>query len=201
MSFSYSISLCACILLLYTTFLFEYLDGQNCINNSNIDRRGDEVTPDSIQIIMPSLNFSCSGRISGVAASMSALSPSGSLPVFQVWHPLSPGSSAYSIVGQVQFENETRVSDYFISNVSLTSLRSSQIAFQSGDVIGYYQPSNALYGIWWIRDISDTVYFRFVSNTDIVINMSSVNYMIETGRPLISVMIGEYSQLYIIAIQ
>ena len=144
---------------------------------------------------MPSLTFSCNGRISGVTASMSALRASDSLPVFQVWHPLAPGSHAYSKVGQVQFENETRVSisEYFISNVSLSSLKNNQIEFQSGDVIGCYQPSNISFGIWWIRDISDTVYFqRFINNyTDVVINVS--NYLSETGRPLISVMIGVYN--------
>ena len=70
-----------------------------------------------MQFIMPSLTFSCNGRISGVAASMSGLRESGSLPVFQVWHPLLPGSNAYSIVDQVKFEPEARVSDYFKSNV------------------------------------------------------------------------------------
>ena len=175
-------------------YLFDYLDGQNCINNPNLNRLGVEVIPYGIQIIMPSIIFSCNGRISSVAASISTLRGSGSLPVFQVWHPLSPGSNAYSKVGQVQFENETRVSGsgYFVSNVSLSSLSNNQIEFKSGDVIGCYQPSNALYRIWWIDDINDTVYFRYINNyTDIVINVSSVNYMSTIGRPLISVMIGE----------
>ena len=140
---------------------------------------------------MPSLNFTCNGRISGVTASVSVLWGSGSLPVFQVWHPLSPGSNVYSKIGQVQFDTETRVSPYFISNVSLTSLRNNQIDFQLGDVIGCYQPFNSAYQIWWIHDIA-TVYYSYISNsTDTVTNVSSVNYMTATGRPLISVMTGE----------
>ena len=126
---------------------------------------------------MPSLNFSCNGRISSVTASVSVIRGSGSLPVFQVWDPLSPGSNVYSKIGQVQFESEARVSPYFISNVSLTSL--------SGDVIGCHQPFNSLYGIWWIGDTSYTVYFNYISNSTDSVN--GVNYRTGIGRLLISV--------------
>ena len=55
-------------------------------------------------MIMPNLNFNCNGRITGVTASMYAVRRTGTLPVFQVWHPLSPGSNVYSKISQVQFE-------------------------------------------------------------------------------------------------
>ena len=138
---------------------------------------------------MPDLNFSCSGRISGVTASTSAVRECGSSPVFQVWHPLSSGSSVYSKIGQIQFEIETNISAYIISNVSLTSLRNYQIEFQSGDVIGCYQPFNSLCGIWWIHDANYITYFSYISNYIDAVNI--LNYSGATGRPLISVMIGE----------
>ena len=173
-------------MLFYCDYI--YLDGQNCINNPNISRAGHFVFPEGIQIIMPSLNFTCNGRISGVTANVSVLWESGSLPVFQVWHPLSPGSNIYSKIGEVQFETEARVSSYFIS-VSLTSLRNNQIEFQSGDVIGCYQPFNSPYRILWISDASYTVYFNSVSNSTDTVN--SVNYRTRIWQPLISVMTGE----------
>ena len=62
-------------------FLFDYSDGQNCINNPNISIPGDNAIEDGIQMIMPSFNFNCNGRIT---ATMYVVRRTGSLPVFQV---------------------------------------------------------------------------------------------------------------------
>ena len=136
---------------------------------------------------MPNFNFSCNGRITSVAASLYEVSSFGSLPVFQVWRPLSPGSSAYSKIGQVQFEiNETRVD---IPKVSLTG--NDQIEFQSGDVIGCYQPINSHYRVGYIIDSNYVSYFTSNSSfTTTTINVSSPTFFETKGRPLISVMLG-----------
>ena len=69
---------------------------------------------------MSNLDFSCNGRITGVTANMYSFRRFGSqLPVFQVWHPLSPGLNVYSKIGQIQFEapegeNITRV--YYVTD-------------------------------------------------------------------------------------
>lgn len=172
-------------------FSFDYLDGQNCINNLNISIPGDYYILEGGQIIMPNLTFSCNGRITGVTASMYATRRVGTLPVFQVWHPQSTGSNVYSKVGQVQFEgpegaNITRV---HISNVSLTG--SDRIEFQSGDVIGCYRPFISRYtvGANYATHIS---YFTSSSSlAATTINVSSVNYFETILQPLINVMIGK----------
>ena len=147
-------------------------------------------------MIMPNLNFNCNGRITGVTASMYAVRRTGSLPVFQVWHPLSPGSNVYSKISQVRFEapegkNITRV---YISTVLLT--RIDQIEFQLGDVIGCYQPFNSRYTV---GTINDTIYTSYSTNssslTTTTINvLSGVNYFETTDQLLISVMIGKYNE-------
>jgi len=147
---------------------------------------------------MIDLSFGCNGRITSVAASMHENGPSGSLPVFQVWRPLSPNSSNYSKVGQVQFEAGLPGVSVHISNVSLTG--KDQIEFQSGDVIGCYQPSNSHYrvGITSTVGTNYTSYSTKINSfTTTVINVRSINYSASQRRPLISVMIGEWIIIYV----
>ena len=161
---------------------------------------GDYSIREGRQIIMPNLNFSCNGRITGITASMYSIRRFGSLPVFQVWHPLSPGLNVYSKIGQVQFEapegeNITRV---YISTVSLTG--NDQIEFQSGDVIGCYQPFNSRYIVGANNHSRNyTSYFTSSSSlTTTTINVNSVNYFETMFQPLISVIIGEYTDTIIV---
>ena len=178
-------------------FSFDYLDGQNCINNPNISIPGDYSIAEGRHIIMLNLNFACNGRITGVAASMYAIRPSGALPVFQIWRPLSPNSNVYSKIGQVQFEapQGQNILRIYISNVSLTG--NDQIEFQAGDAIGCYQPSNSRYRAGAIDDPNFTSHFTSSSSlttttTTIDISSARLNYFETTIRPLISVIIGEY---------
>ena len=118
---------------------------------------------------------------------MYEVSSSGSLPAFQVWRPISPGSSTYSKIGQVQFEvNETRVD---IPRMLLTG--NDQIEFQSGDVIGCYQPLNTHFRVGYIIDSTYVSYFTSNSSfTTTTINVNSPKFFETTGRPLISVTSG-----------
>ena len=174
-----------------------FLDGQNCTSNVNISTPGDYYILEGIQFFMPNLTFNCNGRISGVTANMYAVRRFGSLPVFQVWHPLAPGSNVYSKVGQVQFEapegaNITRV---HISNVSLTG--SDRIEFQSGDIIGCYRPFFSRYTVG-ANNATHISYFTSSSSlSTTTINVSNVSYFESILQPLINVMTGEYLQPYI----
>ena len=174
-------------------FLLVILDGQNCANNPNISTPGDYFILEGIQFVMPNLTSNCNGgRISGVTANMYAARRFGSLPVFQVWHPLSPGSNVYSKVGQVQFEapeGANIVTRIHISNVSLTG--SDRIEFQSGDVIGCYQPFFSRYTVG-ANNASYTSYFTNSSSlAATTINVNNVSYFETIMQPLINVMIGE----------
>ena len=95
-------------------------------------------------MIVPNARFNCNGRITNVAVSMHGQTGSN-LPRFQVWHPTLLNSSTYNIIDEVQLTegNGIKINNnlcYYYANMSLNS--NSQIEFQSGDVIGYYQPSN-----------------------------------------------------------
>ena len=116
-----------------------------------------EVTIDNgRQVIVPNVRFNCNGRITNVAVSMSWFGAT-SYPIFQVWHPIT--TSTYSKIGEVQFSGGSlKLADqgsYYYINMSLNS--NSQIEFQSGDVIGYYQPSDAQQ-IWNIQTDEYTSY-------------------------------------------
>ena len=169
---------------------FDDSDGQTCIDNPNISIQEEIAIINGLHFVMPNSSFGCNGRITRVAASMYEVRRSGSLPVFQVWRPLFPGSSAYSKIGQVQFEAGIPGVRVHISNVSLTG--NDEIKFQSGDVIGCYQPLISHYRVGLTVDANYTSYFTSANSlTTIAFNLSSVNYFETTVRPLISVMIGE----------
>ena len=177
---------------MYDVFIIIYLDGQNCINNPDIDRPGSNTFLPHRQVIIPSMNFNCNGRITSVAASIDSPDIFGirigdTLPVFQVWHPQTPGSNIYSVIGQVQFQLGTLQSrGYFNSVVSLTG--DNRIEFQAGDVIGYYHPSNPIRVVGII--ISNYISYAFSFNNLTTINISNYNGF--QRQPLISVMTGEF---------
>ena len=186
---------CSTVRVINQVFLFDHLDGQTCINNPNISISENQTILEGVHIIMLDSRFGCNGRITSVAANMFKFGSSGSLPMFQVWRPLSPGSSNYSKIGQVQFKAGVKL---HISNVSLTG--KDQIKFQSGDVIGCYQPSNSHYrvGITSTVGTNYTSYSTKINSfTTTVINVRSINYSASQRRPLISVMIGEWIIIYV----
>ena len=115
-------------------------------------------------------------------------------PRFQVWHPTSPNSSNYNRIGDVQLPagNFVFVGDrrnYYSANVSLNS--SSQIEFQSGDVIGYYQPFNSSRLMWSIQTSGYTSYSNTVNSSSTSIDTNNVNNTENNRQPLIAVTFGK----------
>ena len=116
-----------------------------------------------------------------------------SLPLFQVWHPISVNSSAYNKTGEVQLPPGGYIGNigtgYFSANLSLNS--SSQIEFQSGDVIGYYQPSDSRRLIWSVQTSGYTSYSNTVTTPSTSIDTNNVNNIENNRQPLIAVMFGK----------
>ena len=168
------------------------LGGQRCTDSVNIEQNGNKqlgYTPNGRLAIFPRLNFTCNGRITSIRARVSSSSRSGNL-LFQVWRPV-PVDAIYNEVGEVQLQSDDQVtgSGYFReANITLTG--NNTIEFQSGDVVGYYHPSNTRYSV---RDISTDGYvlYRFdgspVPNS---VNFSNRNAMINFRQPLIQFTIG-----------
>ena len=149
-----------------------------------------------IQIIVPPASFNCSGRITNVTVSMWGWD-GNSVPLFQVWHPTSLNSTTYNKIGEVQLPAGNRIGDsgYYYASLSLNN--SNQIEFQSGDVIGYYQPSNPARGIWNIQTNGYISYINVVSNPSTSFDINN-SYSLNTYQPLIEVMFGKimHAKLY-----
>ena len=116
------------------------------------------------------------------------------LPLFQVWHPTSLNSTTHNKIGEVQLPAGNRTGSssstrYYYANLSLNS--NNQIEFQSGDVIGYYQPSDPARGIWSIQTNDYISYSNTVSNPSMSIDISSADNTDNNRQPLIEVMFGK----------
>ena len=78
---------------------------------------------------------------------------------------------------------------YYHASLSLNS--SSQIEFQSGDVIGYYQPSDPQRLIWSIQTSGYTSYSNSVTSPSTSIDTNNVDNIETNRQPLIAVMFGK----------
>ena len=115
-------------------------------------------------------------------------------PLFQVWHPTSVNSSVYNKIGEIQLPAGDFVAvgvnrNYYFVSLSLNS--SSQIEFQSGDVIGYYQPSSPRWSIWSIQTSGYDSYSNNVTSPSTSIDTNNVDNTETDRQPLIEVMFGK----------
>ena len=106
-----------------------------CIQNLDISIRPNYGRLSAHHVIVTDFAFTCNGRVTGVKARV-GIGSGTELPAFQVWHPVLPGSSVYSIVDQVQFQ-------FAVGVVTVLLTGNDQIEFQSGDVVAYYQPNDS----------------------------------------------------------
>ena len=145
--------------------------------------------------ILPRLNFTCDGRITGIMARMRNRTSTdrNDYPYFQVWRPSSTNPVVYTSIGEVQLQ-ESQVSqcnsdDYCIANIVLTG--NDRIEFQSGDVVGWYTTPNARYGMMTILTDGYVVYFdlsyTLVPPTSANISENSIG---DRFQPLIQFVIG-----------
>ena len=114
-------------------------------------------------------------------------------PLFQVWHPTSLASNTYNKIGEIELPRGNHIGgliiNYYFANLSLNS--SSQIEFQSGDVIGYYQPSDPQRLIWSIQTSGYTSYSNTVTSPLTSIDISNADNIEANRQPLIEVMFGK----------
>ena len=118
-------------------------------------------------------------------------------PLFQVWHPTSLASNTYNKIGEVQLPAGNFINIFlYFANLSLSS-SSSQIEFQSGDVIGYYQPSDPQQLIRSIQTSGYTSYSNNVTSPSTSIDTNNVDNTETNRQPLIEVTFGKIIQNYI----
>ena len=182
------------------TLTFLIVGAQTCVDNPNVNQIGQETIDNGRQVIVPNARFNCNGKITNVAVSMQKWLGTSitNNPLFQVWHPTSLNSSTYKKLSEVQlpsgdFIKAGKNMNYYNASLSLNS--SSQIEFQSGDVIGYYQPSNPHRRIWSIQTSGYTSYSNNATSSTIDIN--SADNTDTNLQPLIRVMFGKIIQTYL----
>ena len=168
------------------------IDGLDCIDTVNVRQKGPNAEGTTIQVIVPRIEFSCNGRITGYLISLESVGDSGSYTTVQVWHPTSP-----TVYTRVDIEcaltandiTEMAEEDYYLGNVSCNG--SNRIEFQSGDVIGYHQGDELRYGLLSIETMGYTSYYHDESSPLTMFTLSNVDSTIENRQPLIQVMYGK----------
>jgi len=168
-----------------------YIVGESsCIDNPIVSRHGTHKTNGGLQMIIPNASISCTCRITGIAVSMGF---SGSFidefPTIQIWRPSSPGSTVYSNIAQVQLSSGIAVGvpRYHLSNISTNF----PMDFQSGDVVGYYQPPPARQLVWNIETSGYTSYSNNADSPATTINISDVDNVDNDRQPLIELLYGK----------
>ena len=169
------------------------LGGQTCISNPNADQRGDMSINSGRQVIVPNSTFNCNGRITNIIVSTNTVSSGTDFSVFEVWHPTSP-SGTYHKIGEVELPlgrcmGGQSNSNYYYASISLNS--SSQIEFQSRDVIGYYQPSDTQCLIWSIQTSGYISYSNNVISPSTSIDINNVDNVDTNHQPLIEISFGK----------
>ena len=88
----------------------------------------------NVQLLFPGMNFTCTGTIQSwiFGAQWHDDGTNDSFPQLQIWRPI--GSELYTKVGKTTImtrQNNSKLYQYHPS---------SPLAFQTGDILGYYQP-------------------------------------------------------------
>ena len=169
------------------------LVGQECTDTVNVQQNGTASLGYNEQAIIPRLNFTCNGRITGIRARLRFFSNGDTYPFFQVWRAASVDSTIYNKIGEVQLQSDGQVTgsgDYRTANIILTN---NTIEVQSGDVVGYYHPSDARYEV---RDIHTDGYYLYQFDGSPAANnsedLSQHNATSNNRQPLIQFAIGMY---------
>ena len=168
------------------------LGGQFCTDYIDIEQEGDNgISRDKLAII-PRLNFTCNGRITGIRARVSRNSNRSGSTSFQVWRPASVGSTVYNKIGEVQLQSDDQVTGsgtYQTANIILTG--NNTIEFQSGDVVGYYRPPESRYGVRIIGTSGYRLYRFDELPLPTSVNLSNANSSNNERQPLIQFTIGK----------
>ena len=170
------------------------LSGQECIDHVNVQQDGDDRIGRDRLAIIPRLNFTCNGRITGIRARVDFddFEDRVNYPFFQVWRPLSTNSTVYNKIGEVQLQSDqvTGSGDFQTANIILTG--NNTIEFQSGDVVGYYHPSNSRYQVRTIRTSGYRLYRFDGSPAPTSVNLNNADRDENDRQPLIQFTIGKY---------
>ena len=169
------------------------LGGQFCTDSVDIQQNGDDALGRNNLAIIPRLNFTCNGRITGIRAKLWFSNEHDEYLFFQVWRPASVGSTIYNKIGEVQLQSDDQVNEVGgnnrLANIILTG--NNTIEVQSGDVVGYYHPSNAHYRV---RNLPTDGYILYqFSGSHESVDLDNATDHVNERQPLIQFTIGKHA--------
>ena len=135
--------------------------------------------------------FTCSGRITRIRASSSQHSNNDQDPYYQLWRPSEANSNVYTRVGSVQLTDShaTRRNGYWIIDISFTG--SNRIEFQTGDVIGHFDPGpDPQFRLWSISTTGYTTYSNSAVDQADMFDISLAELSVVNQQPLIQITYG-----------
>ena len=113
-------------------------------------------------------------------------------PFFQVWQPVSVGSTIFNKVGEVSLQSDDELSEVSnftqIATIVLTDNNTMEV--QSGDIVGYYHPPQSNYQVRALSTKGYRIYqFNWSSESVELNNYVEIN---DNRKPLIQFTIGKY---------
>lgn len=126
-------------------------------------------------------------------ASSSQHSQRNQYPSYQIWRPMSLESNIYTRIGQIQLEDShaTKMGSgnthYWLINIEFTG--SNKFEFNTGDIIGHYDPPDPRFRLWSITSNGYTAYSVATDQAIATFNTSSAEALPDQ-RPLIQVSFG-----------
>ena len=169
------------------------LGGQFCTDSVNIEQDGDSTRRLNRLAIIPRLNFTCNGRITGIIVRVRIIGGRNDYPFFQVWRPSSTDSTVYNKTGEVQLQSDDQMTDsgsFQLQTVNIILTGNETIEFQSGDVVGYYHPRDSRYRARTIRT-DGYIQYQFDGSpapTSVNLNNADID---NNQQPLIQFTIGK----------
>jgi len=145
--------------------------------------------------IIPRANFICNGKITSIEASMEKIDFNGTDPYIEIWHPTTPEGDVFDKVGGVQLmksevveEVDNNNNTYWLVNITLNG--DDRIAFEAGDVIGYYQPPSTRYKVSVTYSAGYRLFGYEPTAESNTIKLNSQRFSVNNLQPLIQFTIG-----------
>ena len=169
------------------------LGGQECTDYVDVQQNGHNSIRRGMTAIIPRLNFTCNGRITIITAKVNT-NYRNDYPYFQVWRPTSVGSTSYEKSGEVQLQSGNHMiicssqhNNRCIVNITLTGTNTIEV--ESGDIVGFYLPSESRYRVRTIQT-SGYILYEFDGSLELV-NFSNMIDNEDNQQPLIQFTIGK----------
>jgi len=166
-----------------------FIGGKRCIECVNILQQADNALDQGELAIIPNLNFTCNGRITGIKLGVSRNINNNGATFIHMWRP-SSGSVVFNKTSEVLLQVNNDDNDNYETSINLTGDR--RIDFQSGDVVGYHHTLDAHFIIQDIQTEGYTLY-QFSENSAVnSVNLTEAIAVLNFRQPLIQITVGMY---------